>query len=63
MLDSHRKKEVYRIYLSNVWFTWLWVGPKTDKTASKMETNKVKKERYLIREDNTIFKFYTKLSF
>ena len=32
-------------------------GPNTDKTASilnQIETNQVKKERYLIRQDNTI---------
>ena len=36
-------------------FGW---GPKTDKTArilkSYIETNKVKKERYLIRQDNIL---------
>ena len=29
----------------------------------KIETNKVKIERYLMRQDNTIYKFSIKLSF
>ena len=40
--------------------------PKTDKTASVLkyiETNKVKKECYLIRQDNKTYTFLINLSF
>ena len=40
--------------------------PKTDKTASILkyiETNKVKKERYLMRQANTRLKFSINISF
>ena len=39
--------------------------PKTSETAGVLnyiETNKVKKKSYLIRQDNTIYKFSIKLS-
>ena len=35
----------------------------TTFVTNKIETNKVKKEHYLVRQDNTIHKFSIKLSF
>ena len=59
-LTIHKQKLVGRL------FTLLFERPKTSKTASVLkwiETNKVWKERYLMKQDNTIHKFSIKLSF